>query len=217
MYVERVNNMTLREFFELICPQLGLDVDDCLAYADEDVIGGFNMDVNERRWPTGSLWEVEGKVLYALVRAMKPRNVLEIGTWVGCSATHILEALAVNGKGKLTSIDVNGGAGSQIPLSLRKKWSLLEGQAQDVISNNALPHVDLVYEDGPHDLAGTQAILEAVRDNLTPKLVISHDGMHFLVGNEIRTAYYNTFGENPQGAIIEPSDCGFAWRIGGAE
>jgi len=205
--------MNLPQFFSHIGTQLGLNADVLMRFAEEDKIGGFNHDPNTRRWPMGSMWEVEGKALYALIRAMKPRAVLEIGTWVGCSATHILEALAVNGKGRLVSIDTNGQSGDQIPLSLRKRWKLLEGRAEDVIPTVALTDIDLVFEDGPHGLENTAAILDAMRKHLAPSLIISHDGAHFLVGANIREAYRRTFGQPPEAILIEPSDCGFAYWV----
>src|SRR5947209_4711129 len=116
---------TLDQALATLAAQLGLDPQALIAYAAEDHIGGFNMDVNRRRWAPGSIWEVEGKVLYALVRALKPAHVVEIGTWFGCGASHILEALAMNKKGKLTSIDTDPNAGSEILISLRKNWTFI--------------------------------------------------------------------------------------------
>jgi hypothetical protein len=44
---------------ELICKSLDLPLHDFLAFAKEDCIGGY-----PDRWPVGSVWEVEGKVLH---------------------------------------------------------------------------------------------------------------------------------------------------------
>lgn len=214
--------MLLNDALAAIAADFGLDAAALTTYAAEDRMGGFNHDVNARRWPTGSMWEVEGQFLYALVRAMRPCHVVEIGSWVGCSATHILEAMAVNDAedgsgGLLTSIDVDPGAGRDIPLSLRQRWRFLRGAAQDVIPTAIhsvdFGPVDIVFEDGPHDFEGTAAILAAVRDHLSPRLVISHDGAHFLVGADIRAAHVATFGAEPKILPIAPSDCGFCYQV----
>src|SRR6185503_16129417 len=76
--------------------------------------------------------------LYALVRAAKPRLVVETGVASGLSSAHILRALDRNGIGTLHSIDLpNVQAGSIlpegrtsgwiVPESLRARWKLQLG------------------------------------------------------------------------------------------
>jgi predicted O-methyltransferase YrrM len=204
---------TLDQALATLAAQLNLDPAALSAFAAEDHIGGFNMDVNRRRWATGSIWEVEGKVLFALVRALKPEHVVEIGTWFGCGASHILEALALNKRGTLTSIDTDPNAGSEIPTSLRKRWKFIHARGQDAIAAGQVAAADMVFEDAPHDIEETATILAAARDGLKPRLIISHDGMHFNVGVNVREAYRRTFGQDPQAVLIDPSDCGFAWQV----
>ncbi len=48
---------------------------------------------------------------YALVRALKPKNVVETGTDKGLGTLVIAAALMRNGTGRLTSIDINPAAG----------------------------------------------------------------------------------------------------------
>jgi predicted O-methyltransferase YrrM len=91
--------VNLQAGLQQLAHDLHLDARALLAYAEEDRIGGWHENPEQRRWMTGSLWEVKGQILYALVRAIKPEHVVEIGTWFGCSATHILEAMANNHRG----------------------------------------------------------------------------------------------------------------------
>jgi hypothetical protein len=203
--------MNLKQACDELGIALGLDPSPLYDYTQEDRIGGFNLDPNQRRWPMGSMWEVEGLLLYALVRTLKPRQVAEVGTWVGCSATHILEAMAVNGKGKLTSIDINPAAGQDIPLSLRKRWTFVQGRGEDCLA--ALTDIDILFEDGPHDMEGTAAILATGRDHLNPRITLSHDGAHFLVGADIREAYRRVYRVEPRVLLIDPSDCGFCYVV----
>jgi predicted O-methyltransferase YrrM len=52
--------------------------------------------------------EVEaGELLYGLVRAMKPERILETGTRLGAAAAYIGLALEENGRGMLTTIEIN--------------------------------------------------------------------------------------------------------------
>ncbi len=46
------------------------------------------------------------RALYALVRALKPASMLEVGTHIGSSTVHIAQALKTNGGGHLTTVDI---------------------------------------------------------------------------------------------------------------
>lgn len=196
-----------------LAADLNLDPNELYRYTHEDHIGGFNLDVNERRWKTGSIWEVEGQILFALVRAMKPMHVIEIGTWAGCGASHILEAMALNNKGALTSIDIDAKAGYAIPTSLRSRWEFVHMAGEHYLASEPTIPVDIVFEDASHLLKETTELLTCIRDNVKPRLCISHDGAHFLVGFNIQTSYQRVFGEEPHTLLVEPSDCGFAYVV----
>lgn len=206
-------SVTLADVLATMANQLGIAPETMQAYADEDTLGGYHTDDALRKWPMGSLWEVEGKVLYALTRALRPACIVEVGSWLGCSATHLLTALEANGKGKLISIDYDQNAGALIPETLRHRWRFIVAEGAAYISTHKL-RANMVYEDAGHGLPDTIAILTAVREHIQPRLVISHDAMHFLVGSDIRGAWNAVYGaENYNTALIEPSDCGLAWRI----
>lgn len=58
------------------------------------------------RWiRTLSIPDGMGRCLFALVRALRPKTCLELGTGVGISAAYITAALAMNGKGSLWTLD----------------------------------------------------------------------------------------------------------------
>ena len=184
----------------------GIEADRLIAYAEEDTFGGFDTG-----WHTGSLWEVEGKFLYAVVRALGIRKVLEIGTNVGCSTTHLLAAVKANG-GKVTSIDKWAGAGQDIPEDLRDAWEFIPTEAI-AWTEKTRRKFELVYEDGAHSTAFTEAILRNVL-KMNPKVIVSHDAEHFLVGPAITAAWMNVFGEHGfTSTRMEPSDCGVAYRL----
>ena len=50
---------------------------------------------------------IEAAMLYVMIREDKPSHVVEIGALCGSSTRWILEALEVNGKGKLSSFDLH--------------------------------------------------------------------------------------------------------------
>ncbi len=61
-------------------------------------------------WSMFDAWTAETEVLdflYALVHMVKPRSVIETGTWLGRSAIAIASALRDNGFGHATTIEIN--------------------------------------------------------------------------------------------------------------
>ena len=204
-----IRTLQLSEALDHIGKRLGLSHADLLGYASEDSIGGFHTDAAQRNWYVGSLWAVEGQFLYTLIRALKPDTVIEIGAFRGCSSTHILSALEANKNGVLISIDVDEFAGSEIPANLRKRWQFIHGPAQEVLRQQRLT-AQLVFEDGPHDDLTADILSAALTTQ--PKLVLSHDGAHFLLGDMVRKAHQKVFG-SCETILIPPADCGFTFQV----
>lgn len=203
--------MHLNDALYILSQHIGIDSATLIAYAAEDTVGGFEMDETVRKWPVGSMWGSEGQFVYAAVRALKPDLVLEAGVSYGCSATHILTALEANSKGRLISLDIYQSAGSQVPDNLKVRWQF---EAMDAVSyiRQYAPQADIVLEDLLHDVAGTTAFLNAVRETMNPRLVLSHDAEHQSVGREVQASWGNVHGEFSL-TRVDPSDCGFAWKV----
>lgn len=62
------------------------------VFGDDDRFGGINP--GDRR------------ALYYLIRALRPRSVLEVGTHIGASTLYIARALKNNGDGSVTTVDI---------------------------------------------------------------------------------------------------------------
>ncbi|MGI0018460.1 MAG: class I SAM-dependent methyltransferase [Nitrosotalea sp.] len=101
--------------------------------------------------------------LYVLVRALKPRVIVETGVASGVSSAHILLALAANGAGALHSIDLPNtqqgsllppgrASGWAVPDDLRIRWKLYLGDARELLPAvlGALEHVDVFLHDSDH-------------------------------------------------------------------
>lgn len=158
--------MNLTEALTEIARAGDLNPAELIAYAAEDTIGGRDTG----QWRGDSFFADEGRVLYALIRALKPESVLEIGTAEGCSATHILTALEKNQRGHLTSIDIDTDAGVKIPAALRKRWTFVN---EDALTAD-LPAASVVFEDGDHHYPFATAILKRIQ-TLNPRVLLSHD------------------------------------------
>ena len=102
-----------------------------------------------------------GPILYALVRALGARSVVETGVASGSSSRYILEALRRNGGGgRLCSIDLPDGTGIpqgrtvgwQVPENLRENWTLTLGDAKVELPKllEGLKEIDLFFHDSDH-------------------------------------------------------------------
>jgi predicted O-methyltransferase YrrM len=217
--------MNFTQTITAIANQLRLDPVELDLWANEDLIGGYHADERYRKWPTGSIWGVEGQILYALIRALKPDSVLELGTYHGCSATHILAALKANGKGTLVCVDNGSNApyapaiGHLIPDELRDIVTLIDRDVVEYVQDTTQSY-DFIFEDAMHSPAQVEAIWSAaVRGLLNPGgVMVSHDAMHFLVGDDVLRGIGEALvsvptSDWPYTYLTEPSDCGLAiWR-----
>ena len=105
----------------------------------------------------------EAAELYAVVRASKPRVIVETGVASGLSSAHILRALDRNAVGTLHSIDLpNVQQGSVLPEgrtsgwivpdSLRGRWKLQLGDSRELLPRvlESLDRVDIFLHDSDH-------------------------------------------------------------------
>ncbi len=193
-----------------------------IAHSKEDPHGGYNSAYDDG-FPSGSLWRVEGQILYALVRALRPASVLELGTWHGASATHILQAIHDNKYGGLTCIDNRAYGdveiGGMIPTDLRPRMTL-----GTMPIETFLPHAikegwryDLIFEDAMHDTPQVEFVWQHADQLLSPGgVILSHDACHVIAGEAVREGIARAgYGEKTLNVLISPADCGFAlWRKG---
>lgn len=221
--------MQLPEACYLIAAQLKVDGNQLIAYANEDMESGW--DYNAGRWPIGSLWRVEGQILYAITRMFKPQTVVEIGSFVGCSATHFGMALKANGGGRVYSVDngaQGGSPGSLVPPDIKPFIEFIRADGVDWLLGKDDGSVGLVFEDADHSDKLTANVAGLCRAKLAPGgIEIIHDaakdfayvGNHEKVfsptGANIRRGL-QTAGVPFRSYLVDPSDCGFGiWQQGG--
>jgi len=109
-------------------------------------------------------------ILYCVIRHLKPERVVETGVASGASSYTILQALKMNGAGKLYSIDlpqnVFGNAfdmltekvpegkksGWLVPEDLKHTWTLIEGDSKTELPKllESLERIDIFIHDSLH-------------------------------------------------------------------
>jgi hypothetical protein len=85
---------------------------------------------------------------YAIVRALKPRHVVETGMHDGLGSTALLAALERNSEGRLVSIDPKPGTGWLVPDRLHHRWSRIRATSYDALP--AVGEIDLFIHDSLH-------------------------------------------------------------------
>jgi len=220
--------MKLEQTLTMIAVHIKADAQALIAYAEEDTLGGYDVDESNRKFPQGSLWEVEGKTLYALVRWLKPDVVVEIGGWAGCSASHLALAVQANGGGRVISVDSGEGGqehGYLLTPELRPYVTLVKADGRDWLRAQADHSIGLLFEDADHSTALTAAISKLALEKVMPGgYYLNHDAAHDFavvgggmkvaspVGREVRDGldiakvYFRTY-------LAEPSDCGLALSV----
>lgn len=117
--------------------------------------------------------------IYVICRILKPEIVVETGVADGFSSSFILQALELNQKGRLFSIDLPNQPGQKIenetgwliPKNLRHKWKLILGSSEEKLPTllRDLERVDLFYHDSEHSYKNMMFEFNTVWKYLKPK------------------------------------------------
>lgn len=130
--------------------------------------------------------------IWCVTRHIAPATVIETGVAHGISSRVILEALAENGRGHLSSIDLphplnsqlHGHTGVAVPESLRPRWTYLEGESRKLLPSLVAQSeaADLFIHDSLHTAENTLFEMEQVASAMRPGGVMliddirGHDG-----------------------------------------
>ena len=177
--------MNLNDALALIATELNLDTDRLIQYAAEDDLPFRPTDesqVSIYSYP----FENDGRLLYALVRELKPLRVLEVGCNHGGSAAHIALALRTNVSGLLWTVDISKSATiSNVPIDLQNRVRLYNEMDAGLwmhpdhgIDTDVIIHApfDFIHEDSSHEPHVVHSVYHCL-PQLIPKggVILSHD------------------------------------------
>lgn len=123
-------------------------------------------------------------LLFSLVRQLKPKVCLELGTAAGLSSLYMTQGLVLNQQGKLHTIE---GDANSFEIGKETLWPVKDyaqihlGLFEEVLQK-LLPHItpiDIVFIDGAH--TGTDEIEYATRlaEHLSPGAIVAYDDIHW--------------------------------------
>lgn len=130
------------------------------------------------RWTCISpIW---GLLLFRLIRELRPKRCLELGTGLGLSGAYQASALRLNGSGSITTVDINPAANVAAAgfeaLGL-DEWITLEfgdlDEDLDSIASGA--PIDYAFLDAEHSEAATTRHFEALLPHLADEAVLVFD------------------------------------------
>lgn len=114
---------------------------------------------------SGQLWFEERKLIYNIVRTLKPQYCFEIGTWKGGGSTYFIgQALYENGSGILHTVETNRGfydeARNNYQIYLQYMTQYVEfhlGDYKEIYSQllSSIGRLDLLFLDGLEDAQET--------------------------------------------------------------
>ena len=138
------------------------------AFFTEDALVALEAEIADRMRDVGRAAAIPlvysadrglARFCYALCRLKRPRVVIETGVSYGITSAYILQAMEVNGCGRLVSIDLPPlGAdaavdvGRAIPERLRGRWRLELGSSRRLLGRLAAEHapVEIFIHDSLH-------------------------------------------------------------------
>jgi len=178
----------------LLFRQASLDRIAMLSGATDGDLKQFRRDLTESEVPETLLQRgaglpftrelPQGALLYLLVRALRPRTIVETGVRPGYSTAWLLAGLAANDMGELTSLGpgpIAGRAagvhevvvGQFVAPSLRSRWTLVLGNTQERLAEivDSRPIDLFLYDNGP-DVGRARYELRTVWPGLSPDGVL---------------------------------------------
>ena len=172
-------------------------------YIDKNNIGGWNPSIPEakRKWQVGSLFASEGERLYDLVREVKPKKIIEVGTRYGCSTIHLATACKHNGFGMVHCYDIEN-VHVEWPDDLK---DYITFHHQDYFEEQDKT-CDLLFEDGAHTTGFTSRVLRETK----AKVVAVHDYLHWDCVKTVKNEADSVLGTPTEVFDHEESDCGLA-------
>jgi predicted O-methyltransferase YrrM len=204
--------MNFTEALPIIADFLSLDAKELAAYCDEDDMPGKDI-VGEQ--PGYIPFTHDGKLLYALVRILRPRTILESGVDEGGSINHMAAALKKNGirgGGDITGVDIREDRpGGHIEKWARPFAHIVSQDIKYFVERTDLPRFDFIHEDSSHEVHTVRAVYENLY-KLMPHggVIVSHD-LFTGVGTAIKTGIKDSgFEGKPLYICYDESPCGWA-------
>ena len=126
------------------------------VYLDKYEVDIYNKIKNKIiDFPCNGMWDNQREFLNGVVRRFKPKKIVEIGVFTGCSSSIILNAIQDFDDSHLYSIDLNdknyiGVCAKRLLPNLLTKWTLYTGNIASKFMEEIGKDIDMVLIDSAH-------------------------------------------------------------------
>ena len=160
------------------------EISDVKRYFDELILDQdfntylINQEVSNgsRKYDSGILKIGRRLAWYAIVRALKPRLVVETGTDKGLGSLILAQAVVRNGSGKVITIDINPKSGQYIDNRFIGSLEILKGDSVDCL--NSIDKIDVFLHDSNHSADHELAELNIILEKMNSKSLVMSDNGH---------------------------------------
>ncbi|MGA9633677.1 MAG: class I SAM-dependent methyltransferase [Solirubrobacterales bacterium] len=153
-----------------------------------------------------------GVFLMRLVRELKPRSCIELGTAIGISSAYQAAALELNGRGMLRTVEGSGQLAAVARETLGAlrihRVEVIEGRFDDVLDGvlaEAAP-IDFAYLDAGKGRDHNLALFERLLPHLSPGAALIMDDVHW--SREMSQAWREIRGHERVAVSVD------LWRLG---
>ena len=126
--------------------------------------------------------------MFHLVRRLRPKSCVELGTAVGISASYLASALQLNGEGRLSTLEGSPGIAEVAQETVHalglQNVSLVVGPFHQTLSSalDEAEPVDFLFNDGHHDRNAVLRYFDLCQASLAPEAVILIDDINWSAG-----------------------------------
>lgn len=155
-----------------------------------------------------SMPEVEATMLYAIVRAVSPKTVLELGTHLGYSTKVILAGLKHQIDGRIVTLDHHQhlDPNSELVRSYRVLPLSIDGME---FSKTLCFPIDMIFEDGNHEEENTRVFLGNCLPHLkSGGIVVVHDVAYPGLSESVSKGMLTSLGDDIEKIVIDDAPCG---------
>lgn len=194
MSIDYFESRRVGEYGHYVAPLATLlqDVSELLGLPD---VRPFQVEMKYINRASQGVHPEEAAILYGLVRVLRPKLVLETGTFEGYSTTELARALSANGGGRLETVDIANSSGFRVPEDFRHVVTFRRGipsvEMVGILAQGK-EGIDFFFHDSLHTYLNTLGELIAFAPCFNPGcVVVCHDAKmdfkdEFGVGRGVR-------------------------------
>lgn len=164
-----------------------------------------NPHIGYPQQPGGSLWTSEGKLLNCIIKKTKPKNILEIGTFLGVSTCHIMDGMLKSSV--FHTVDI-------------KKQNWITDLSNHFIQNDSISFLnitenkyDFIWIDGCHEYEHVKKEIEIIHERKLSRNILFHDYYVKRDGSNVGDAvdYFDSLYSVKIPVISPESNCGLVY------